>query len=152
MLSGVAFAAYPIKVEIPGFSVSLLSIPGGEEWWMASTKPLEMSRYALTNDTVTRPITVTILHYASPEQAKKAFQMSSGGRPAAPKAINSPYWEAAHEWQTSLQGVDVFLLKGNYAVGVYDLPSEKSDRLLRALADTIAKSEPAAHHEQQNTK
>lgn len=145
MFSGMTFAASSIKVEIPGFSISPLSGPGGveggEEWWMASTKPAEMSRYALTNKTVTQPITVTILLYASAEQAKKAFEMSWKGRPAAPKTLNSPYWDAAHEWQTSLQGVDIFLLKGNYAVGVYDLPSKKSDELLHALADNIVKAE-----------
>jgi hypothetical protein len=142
MFSGMAFGASSMKIEIPGFSISPLSRPGGAEWWMASTKPVEMSRYALTNETVTQPITVTILRYANSQQAKKAFEMSWAGRPAAPKTMNSPYWDAAHGWQTSLQGVDMFLLKGDYAVGVYNLPSEKSDVLLHALADNIAKAEP----------
>src|SRR3954470_15982356 len=74
ILSAVAFAASSIKIEVPGFSISPVSGPGGEEWWVASTKPLEMSRYALTNETVAQPITITILRYAGAEQAKKAFE------------------------------------------------------------------------------
>jgi hypothetical protein len=144
--SGTVLAADTKKFEIPGFSLGVTSDPMGEEWWMPSTKPLELSRYALTNEVVTRPIVVTILRYPSSQQAKKAFDMSWAGRPAAPKAVNSPYWDAAHQWQVSLQQVDRFLLKGNYVVGVYDLPSdsstEETDRLLHALADNIAKAEP----------
>ncbi len=114
---------------------------------MPSTKPLELSRYALTNETTTHPIAVTVLHYASSQQAKKAFEMSWRGRPAAPKAMKSPYWDAAHEWlKQPFRKVDMFLLKGNYVVGVYDLLSdfstEKTDGLLHALADDIAKTEP----------
>ena len=114
---------------------------------MPSTKPLELSRYALTNETMTHPIVLTVLHYASSQQAKRAFEISGKGRPAAPKAMKSPYWDAAHEWlKHPFQQVDMFLLKGNYVLGVYDLPSdfstEKTNRLLRVLADDLAKAEP----------
>ena len=143
MFSGVALAASSIKIEIPGFSISPLSGPGGpeggEEWWMASTKPMEMSRYALTNETVTQPITVTILRYASAEHAKKAFEMSWAGRPAAPKDFKIVHWDAAHRWTT-----DMFLLKGNYAVGLYALPpdfsTKQTESLLDALANNIVKA------------
>ncbi len=147
ILSGAAFAAGSKTFEIPGFSISALSDPGGEEWWMPSTKPFELSRYALTNETVTHPIAVTILHYASPQQAKETFEMSRRGRPAAPEERKLSHWDAAHKWQKQpFRQVDICLLKGNYVVGVYDLPSdfstEKTDRLLDALADNIAKAEP----------
>lgn len=145
MLSGAAFAASSLEIEVPGFSVSPLSGPGGaeggEEWWMASTKPLEMSRYPLSNKTVSKPIAVTILRYASAEQAKKAFEMSWSGRPAAPKDIKVVHWDAAHRWTT-----DMFLLKGNYAVGLYALPPDfsatQTESLLDALVSNIAKAEP----------
>ena len=107
---------------------------------MGGTKPLEMSRYALTNKTVSKPIAVTILRYASAEEAKKAFETSGRGRPAAPKDLKVAHWDAAHRWTT-----DIFLLKGNYAVGVYALPpgfsAEQTDHLLDALAGNIAKAE-----------
>jgi len=111
---------------------------------MQSTKPLELSRYALTNEAVTRPIVVTVLHYASPQQAKKSFQTSWAGRPAAPEEMKVDRWDGAHKWQKqTFREVDVCLLKGNYVVGVYDLPSDFSaGRLLDALADNIAKAEP----------
>src|SRR5437762_1323984 len=139
-LAATAFAADARKLEIPGFSISALSDPGGEEWWMSSTKPLELSRYALTNETVTHPVAVTILHYVSPQQAKKAFQASWAGRPAAPEKIKPDHWDAGHKWQKQTL-LDICLLKRNYVVGVYDLPSdfsaEQTGRLLDALADNI---------------
>jgi hypothetical protein len=144
--SAVAFAAGSMNNEVPGFSIRPLSDRGGEEWWMPSTEPLELSRYMLTNETITRPITVTIMHYASSQQARKAFEMSERGRPAAPRAVKSFYWEAAHEWlKLPFEQVDMFLLKGNDVVGVSDLPldfsKKETDRLLHALADGIAKTE-----------
>ena len=108
---------------------------------MPFTKPIELSRYSLTNETVTHSIIVTILRYASSQQAKKAFEMSWGARPAAPKKMKADRWDAAHRWPT-----DLCLLKSNYVVGLYDVPSDfstdKTDRLLGALADNIAKAEP----------
>ena len=146
-ISAAAFAAEAKKLEIPGYVVHTSSGPGGEEWWMPSTKPLMLSRYALTNETVTHPIVVTILHYANPQQAKKAFEMSWRGRPAAPEEMKVSHWDAAHKWQKQpFPLVDICSLKGNYVVGVYDLPSdfsaEKTNGLLDALADNMAKAEP----------
>ena len=147
VLSAGAIAAESKAFELPGFSISPLSDPGGEEWWMQSTKPLTLSRYALTNETVTHPIAVTILHYASPQQAKGAFAMSLRGRPAGPEEIKVSHWAAAHKWQKQPERlVDLCLLKGNYVVGVYDLSSdfstEKTSRLLDALAANIAQAGP----------
>ena len=64
IVSGVAFAAGSMKLEIPGFSIATASGPAGEEWWMASTKPLELSRYALTNESIRHPAVVIFLQYA----------------------------------------------------------------------------------------
>jgi hypothetical protein len=144
-LSASAFAADPVKIQVPGFSIVTPSSPvEGDEWWMASTKPSDISRYALTNDTLTHPIVVTILHYPTPEKAKRAFGMSAGGRQQAPSKFEVSHWDAAHRW-TNVG--DMYLLKGDYLVGVYSLPSDfsgsKLERLLDALADSIAKAKPS---------
>ena len=141
VLSVSAFAADPVKIQVPGFSIITPSSPvEGDEWWMASTKPSDISRYALTNETLGHPIVVTILHYPAPEKAKKAFEMSAGGRPQAPSKFEVSHWDAAHRW-TNVG--DMYLLKGDYLVGVYTLPSNfsgtKLDGLLDALANSIAK-------------
>jgi hypothetical protein len=141
ILSVSAFAADPVKIQVPGFSIVTPSSPvEGDEFWMASTKPLDISRYALTNETLAHPIVVTILHYVAPEKAKKAFEMSARGRPQGPSKFEVSHWDAAHRWANI---GDMYLLKGDYLVGVYSLPSDfsgtKLERLLDALANSIAK-------------
>jgi hypothetical protein len=145
ILSVSAFAADPVKIQVSGFSIVTPSNPAeGDEWWMSYTKPSNISRYALTNDTLTHPIVVTILHYPTPEKAKKAFEMSAGGRQQAPSKFEVSHWDAAHRW-TDIG--DMYLLKGDYLVGVYRLPSDFSgtalEGLLDALANCIARVEPS---------
>lgn len=150
VLSGAAFAAGPLKIEVPGFSiVAPSSSVEGNEWWMSYTKPSDISRYALTNGTLTHPIVVTILHYPTSEEAKKAFETSARGRQQGPKKVDVAHWDAAHRW---MNVGDMYLLKGDSLVGVYSLPSDFSgnrlERLLDALANSIAKAKPsqAAQH------
>jgi hypothetical protein len=142
-LSVVAFAGDSKTIEIPGYVIHPPSAPNGEEWWMSDTKPLELSRYSLTKETLKRPLAVTILRYSSPEKARKAFQMSWAGRPQAPNELKVIHWDAAHRWTT-----DICLLKGDYVVGLYDLPSDFSgaalNELLEALSDNIAKADGGA--------
>ena len=111
---------------------------------MSDTKPSDISRYALTNNTLTHPIVVTILHYPTPEKAKKAFEMSARGRPQGPKKVEVAHWDAAHCW-TSVG--DMYLLRSDYLVGVYSLPSDftgtKLEGLLDALANSLAKVKPS---------
>ena len=134
-----AFAADPVKIQVPGFSIVTPSKAAeGDEWWIPSTKPSDISRHALTNDTLTHPIAVTILHYPTPKEAKKAFEMSAGGRPQVPKKVDVAHWDAAHRW-TNVGG-DMYLLKGDYLVGVYSLPSDFSGTRLEGLLDALAKS------------
>ena len=133
-------AADPKKIKIPGFSIGTPLYPGGE-FWMVYPKPTEMSRYWLTNETLVRPLVLTILRYPGPDKAKKAFEASWASRQVAPKPIKLSHWDAAHRWTT-----DVCLLKGDYVVALYDLPLEyppaKTSKLFEALADYIAKAEP----------
>jgi hypothetical protein len=138
VLSGATFAAGPIKIEIPGFSIVAPSSPvEGNEWWMSYTKPSDISRYALTNGTLIHPIVVTILHYPTSEKAKKAFEMSAGGRQQGPKKVDVAHWDAAHRW-TNVG--DMYLLKGDYLVGVYSLPPDFSENRLEGLLDALANS------------
>jgi hypothetical protein len=146
-LSAAAFAAESKKLEIPGYVIVASSDPRGEEWWMPSTKPLGLSRYALTNESLNHPLIITILHYTSAEIAKNAFALSSRSRPKGPEELKVIHWDAAHRWQTGYRSqTDMCLLKGNYVVGVYALPSdsstERTGRLLEALADNISSAEP----------
>ena len=143
VLSVSAFAADPVKIQFPGFSIVTLSnSAGGDEFWIPYTKPLDISRYALTNVTLTHPIYVTILHYPAPEQARQAFELSFGGRPQAPDKFEAPHWDAAHRWPSAS---NMYLLKRDYLVGVYRLPSDfpgaKLDGLLAALADSLTKAQ-----------
>jgi hypothetical protein len=138
VLSAAAFAAGPMKIEIPGFSIVAPSNPSeGDEFWMSDTNPSDISRYALTNDTLTHPIVVTILHYPTPEKAKKAFEMSARGRQQGPKKVDVTHWDAAHRWASV---GDMYLLKGDYLVGVYSLPSDFSENRLERLLDALANS------------
>ena len=72
--------------------------------------------------------------------------MSGRGRPQAPQEVKVVHWDAAHRWTT-----DMFLLKGNYVVGLYSLPpdfsAERTYGLLQALAHYIAKAEGDAGKE-----
>lgn len=141
-LSPFADAAESAKLDIPGYTIEVSSDPRGEESWVAHSNPWEVSRYALTNESLNTPLLVTILRYAGPEEAKKAFELSWKARPQAPDHVPVGGWDAAHRWPA-----DLYLLKGNYLVGLYQLPSdfsaEQMDKLLQALADDIAKAEPA---------
>ena len=143
--SGTVLAADKMKIDIPGYSVGRALYQMCEESWMPITKPLDMSQYTLTNEAVTHPIIVTILHYANLQEAKRAFEVSWASRPSAPETVKSPYWDVGHEWrQLPFHKVDMILLKNNNIVGVYDLPSDFStkeiDVLLHGLADNVARS------------
>ncbi|HWD93168.1 MAG TPA: hypothetical protein VG938_12560 [Verrucomicrobiae bacterium] len=143
VLSRSAFAADPVKIQVPGFSLIAPANPTeGNEFWMSHTEPSDLSRYALTNDTLAHPIVVTILHYPTPEKAKKAFEMSARGRPQAPSKFEVSHWDSAHRWA---EAGDIYLLKDDYLVGVYRLPPDFSDvklkGLLHSLAGSIAKVE-----------
>ncbi|HEY1787597.1 MAG TPA: discoidin domain-containing protein [Verrucomicrobiae bacterium] len=140
-----AFPAEEKKIEIPGFSIVTPTDPGaGEEWWMPHTKPLETSRYALTNETLERPLVVTILRYRDVEEAKKAFESSIAGRPQYPQSLKVIHWDAAHRWTRYDSNEDIYLLKDKYVVGLFDLPltfpAAKTSKLFEALADYIAKA------------
>lgn len=146
-LSVTAFAADSRKLEIPGYTIGSLSDPGGEDFWMPYTKPLELSRYALTNESLNHPIIITILHYTNTGDAKRAFEFSGGSRPKAPDDLKVTHWDAAHSWQTGYRSqTDECLLKKNYVVCIYDLPSDLSanqtGKLLEALVDNIADTKP----------
>jgi hypothetical protein len=146
-LSVAAFATDSKKIEIPGYVINALSDPGREDFWMSYTKPLELSQYALTNESLSHPIILTILHYTNTEDGKKAFELSWRSRPKAPDDLKIARWDAAHSWQTGYRSQrDMCLLKKNYVVCVYDLPSDlsvsKTDKLLEVLADTIADTKP----------
>ncbi len=110
---------------------------------MPSTEPSHLCRYALTNETLERPLVAAILHYPSREKAKRAFKMSWAGRPQAPKALKALHWDGAHRWPT-----DICLLKDHYVVVLYDLPPDLSEaqtrKLLEALADNLAQAEDGA--------
>lgn len=151
VFSGTAFAGGTNKFEVPGYSIGTPSPARGDEWWMPATNPLEKSRYALTDKTLDHPLTVTILRYASAEDAKKAFELSWGSRPQAPNDLKIERWDAAHRWPT-----DIFLLKRDYVVGLYDMPLDFSttrmNQVLEALADYVAKAEAAASHHGDATK
>jgi len=114
---------------------------------MPFTKPLELSRYALTNGSLDHPLIVNVLRYTNSASAKKAFKLSWVGRPKAPEQLTVVHWDAARRWHTDYRGqTDICLLKGDYVVGVYGLPSdfsqESTDNLLKALAYSLAKAEP----------
>ena len=145
ILSAAAFAAESKKFEIRGYVIETLSDPGREEWWMPSTKPLELSRYALTNGSLDHPLIVTVLRYTNSESAKKAFELSWAGRPKAPEQLTVVHWDAAHRWQKLPRQADICLLRRRHVVVVYDLPSdfpkESTDSLLEALASSVAKAE-----------
>ena len=138
VLSVSAFAADSMKIQVSGFSiVTPSSSAGGEEWWMASTQPSDTSRYALTSDTLTHPIVVTVLHYPTPQKAKEAFEMSAGGRPQAPSKFKVLHCGAAHRW---MKVGDMYLLRSDYLVGVYGLPPDFSGTKLKGLLDALANS------------
>ncbi len=115
---------------------------------MPYTNPLELSVYALTNVLLMRPLTVTILCFTNSETARKAFELSWGSRPQAPKDLKVPHWDGAHRWQKQARQADVCLLKRSHVVVVYDLPSdfpkERMDSLLEALASSVARAEDGA--------
>jgi hypothetical protein len=142
-LSAIALAGDSKRMEIPGYVIQPTSTPNAVEWWMPETKPLELSRYSLTSETLKRPLVITILRYSSPEKASKAFQISRMGRPRSPMELAVIHWDAAHRWTT-----DVCLLKGVCVVSLYDLPAEfpaeAMNKLLEALAVNIAKTEPGS--------
>ncbi|MGH7941092.1 MAG: discoidin domain-containing protein, partial [Limisphaerales bacterium] len=133
---------------IPGFVIAMPSdSETGEEWWMPYTKPLEISRYVDIEDISSLPGIITILRYSSPEEAKRAYQESFIGRPQAPEPLKAVHWDAAHEWtKVGVRGTtDMYLLKGDYLVGLYGLPpfcpAATIDKLLETLAGNIVKAE-----------
>ena len=135
-------AAESTKLDLAGYTVAVSSDPRGEESWVAHSKPSEVSRYALTNETLDRPLLLTILRYPGDAEAKKAYELSWSARPQAPRKVTARGWDAAHGWPT-----DMYLLEGKNLVRLYQLPpdfsAEQMDKLLEALADNIAKAEPA---------
>lgn len=145
--SWAGLAADPKGFEVPGFSIGPQSDAGpGLESWAFFTPPLELSRYALTDESLAHPLVVTVLRYASPEKAKRAFQASWGSRQVGPQPLKIAHWDAAHRWIPYRDASDTYLLKGDYVIGLFrlplDLPDAKKSQLFDALVNFTTKTEP----------
>jgi hypothetical protein len=145
--SWAGLTADPKKIQIPGFSIGPQSDAGpGMESFVFFTPPLELSRYALIDESIEHPLVVTILRYASPEKAKRVFEASGRDRQAGPQPLKMAHWDAAHRWIAYRGASDTYLLKGDYVISLFrlplDLPDAKKSQLFEALVNYTTKTEP----------